>query len=580
MLHISGGAASASSFPMRRMDVEAAAAGFFHDDDDDGGEEASAEEPGYSDEEEDPMAAVADLEALPLGEVLLRAAPLLAEEDTRLPAAFALLERLKVRWLLRSIDRPIHPSIQLTAPPPPRTPPSINTKQMPAAEDDPGTAPGQLLRLLARFVGYHRAVLEGVLEALSLVERPAAIVETLPLLVVGAGAEEVARVVAALQRCLQDDLSGLLLPVLGALFDLPLTPKLRREALGLAEEALGVVADADVPVVVRTLLRTLDEGSGDHSALLARVRRECAALSPSATAVLVEVLGTALATSPKVGRLLLAHIRAAAAATALQPAQQLQRQQQQQQQQQQPGAAAAAAAATDPQAPPPLSLVDALVLVLLFPCPQHHGLAQDALGRAFAAAPAVLGGHLLRLADHTAEPLWAVLASPLADLAEWLLLSGGGPRPDGPAARDEGGLLSASPATREHGRALAARVLMRLFQLHPALRDDLLGFLLALCVPSGLLLLSGRGGGVGEDGRSRQLAALLPMMRASRAVLAGLAHESPRLLLPYAGMCGGRAREKQWLVIVDRWMDWSMDSQHTTHHPPTFNTQASSATSS
>lgn len=362
-------------------------------------------------------------------------------------------------------------------------------------------------------------------------EKPAAIVEALPLLVVGAGPEEATRVVTALQRCLQDDLSGLLLPVLGALFDLPLPAKLRREALGLAEDALGVVADADVPVVVRTLLRTLDEGS-DHAAILGRVRRECAALSASSTAVLVEVLGTGLATSPKVGRLLLAHIRAAAAATALH------------QHQQARGAGAIAIATVDPQALPPLSLVDTLVLALLFPSPPHRATAQDALGRALVAAPAVVGGHVLTLAGRTAEPLWSALAGPLADMAQWLLLTGGGQGHDGGgnSSHSQQGLLAPSPATRQRGRAIAVRVLTLLFQLHPALRDDLLGFLLTLCVPSGLLLLSSSGdGGHQHGGREqrgrRQLAALLPLMRASRAVLAGLAEDNPELLLPYAGTC-------------------------------------------
>lgn len=218
-----------------------------------------------------------------------------------------------------------------------------------------------------------------------------------------------------------------------------------------------------------------------------------------------------------------------------------------------------AAAAVDPHAPPPLSLVDALVLALLFPSAQHRELAQDALGKALAAAPHVVGGHLLRLADYTAEPLWAAVASPLADLAHWLLLSGGGGGDFGHAdgrcssSSSSGGaggghsLLSPTPSVRAQGRALAARVLARLFQLHPALRDDLLGFLLTLAVPTGLLLLGGGGGHYPHHGhhdggpgqrQHQQLAALLPVMRASRAVLAALATESPQLLLPYAGACG------------------------------------------
>lgn len=55
----------------------------------------------------------------------------------------------------------------------------------------------------------------------------------------------------AIQLALNEDLTGLLLPVLAALFDLPLPAKHRREALQLARDALGVVADQDVPLVVR-----------------------------------------------------------------------------------------------------------------------------------------------------------------------------------------------------------------------------------------------------------------------------------------------------------------------------------------
>jgi hypothetical protein len=128
-----------------------------------------------------------------------------------------------------------------------------------------------------------------VLEALLVSECPAVIIDVLPLLTVGASHDEVARVVKALQQVsgsgahhrrstesasrssphrgrygigpdpssaggrqvLSEDLGGLLVPVLGALFDLPLPMRLRKEALRLAREALSVAQDQDVPVVVR-----------------------------------------------------------------------------------------------------------------------------------------------------------------------------------------------------------------------------------------------------------------------------------------------------------------------------------------
>lgn len=76
-------------------------------EDDDYYDEADEEE--QEPEEEDPLAAVAEFGTLPLSQVLLRAAPLLGQEDTRLPAAFALLERLKVRLARRWSDRGVDP---------------------------------------------------------------------------------------------------------------------------------------------------------------------------------------------------------------------------------------------------------------------------------------------------------------------------------------------------------------------------------------------------------------------------------------------------------------------------------------
>lgn len=69
------------------------------------------------------------------------------------------------------------------------------------------------------------------------------------------------KVAEAIQLALNEDLTGLLLPVLAALFDLPLPAKHRREALQLARDALGVVADQDVPLVVRHYVGE-DDGVG------------------------------------------------------------------------------------------------------------------------------------------------------------------------------------------------------------------------------------------------------------------------------------------------------------------------------
>lgn len=87
MLRIHEPAASSSL-----MDVDSARAYNEEEDSDyDDDDMSEGEEGGLG-----PLAAVGELRSLPLGELLARAAPLLGQEDSRLPAAFVLLERLKV----------------------------------------------------------------------------------------------------------------------------------------------------------------------------------------------------------------------------------------------------------------------------------------------------------------------------------------------------------------------------------------------------------------------------------------------------------------------------------------------------
>lgn len=57
------------------------------------------------------------------------------------------------------------------------------------------------------------------------------------------------------------------------------------------KQALSVVGEEDLPVVIRTLLKTVRER--DSSRVVARVRAECAGLGPTALAVLVDVLADA-----------------------------------------------------------------------------------------------------------------------------------------------------------------------------------------------------------------------------------------------------------------------------------------------
>lgn len=249
----------------------------------------------------------------------------------------------------------------------------------------------------------------------------------------------------------------------------------------------------------------MDEKS--DPSLLTNIRRECASLSPSSTALLMEVLSTALATTPTIARLFLMNIKMATTE---------------------------------------LSIVDALVLVLLFAHPNHQSNVQDAILRFLATGP-ILAPLLARLVEYTAETHWASLAQPMSDLAQWLLLSS--------IANPRRRLAIALEPARE-AEILAGRLIKRLFEIHGVLRDELLGFLMTLCIPALLRsptsLSSNSTTGVGRPSSSsisriideeenareesrRRLTSLLPLMSAGRAVLADLAETSPHLLLPYLG---------------------------------------------
>jgi hypothetical protein len=250
---------------------------------------------------------------------------------------------------------------------------------------------------------------------------------------------------------------------------------------------------------VQSLLQTL--GDQTEPSLVAHVRRECSSLSASSTAVLMEVLSTGLATSPRAARLFLLSIRGSA--------------------------------------PSQLSLVDVLVQVLLFALPQHQAAAQEALVRQLASPGAATLPLLRRLADLTAEAHWAPLGPALADVAQWLFVC--------PATLPRSRLVTVLLAGAGAGQGTeaaaptraAARLLRRLFELHAHLRDQILGFLKMLCVPPsvGLYRADREAEGEGPAGQQqrRLQQQLLPLMLAAAEVVVGLARRRPELLVRYSG---------------------------------------------
>jgi hypothetical protein len=135
----------------------------------------------------------------------------------------------------------------------------------------------------------------------------------------------------------------------------------------------------------------------------------------------------------------------------------------------------------------------------------------------FLAGHALPYGLLSSLIEHAAEEGWAPLARPLLEVCQWLMLEcrrGGGGAGVGPGAE-----------AAAEGLERGAGMLERLFELHAALRDQILNCLLACCLPERRCEDQGEGEPGGQEG----------LVRAATRVLNRLAERRPQLLLPYAG---------------------------------------------
>lgn len=61
--------------------------------------------------------------------------------------------------------------------------------------------------------------------------------------------------------------TDLLVPVIGSLFDMPLPEDLQQEVSELAQEALEIVPEEDIPIITRTLLKMVDSMSNPIEAI-------------------------------------------------------------------------------------------------------------------------------------------------------------------------------------------------------------------------------------------------------------------------------------------------------------------------
>ena len=150
----------------------------------------------------------------------------------------------------------------------------------------------EALTVICRHCAPHPHVTSQVLQLLGVSEHAASVASMLPQLV-GLSASEARRAAAGALALLSTD-SSLLVPLLGALAELPLnSPADRREVVDTAVEALEVVDEQDVPAVARSLMK-LCTAKGSAAAAVDALRAATDGVSATVHRMLAEVLSSGL----------------------------------------------------------------------------------------------------------------------------------------------------------------------------------------------------------------------------------------------------------------------------------------------
>jgi hypothetical protein len=148
-------------------------------------------------------------------------------------------------------------------------------------EDEDGTR--KLLRAIITLMPCppHPTVHEQLLEILPTLKHPQPVIEELAELTGSTLDQGTLRVIVETYKKVLSLDGSLIVPIVGSLFKLPLSGATMNEAASIAREALSVVDDDDIPTVVRTLMKTLDQ-STNSAAAVHGIRKEAGGLSDHA----------------------------------------------------------------------------------------------------------------------------------------------------------------------------------------------------------------------------------------------------------------------------------------------------------
>ena len=151
----------------------------------------------------------------------------------------------------------------------------------------------------------HPNVAHVVLTYLPTLPHPIPFVEIIPTLFAVSTPESIVDVVSQLSLMVADD-KEVLIPVMAALAELPLPPSCVASLVAMAEEAVTVVDDDELPLLFKILIKSMDHVN--TTSLCARLRCEISKLPLTSVALVIEVLWESLPLSHNAADYLLQHI--------------------------------------------------------------------------------------------------------------------------------------------------------------------------------------------------------------------------------------------------------------------------------
>lgn len=147
-----------------------------------------------------------------------------------------------------------------------------------------------MLRVLVLHATPHPALTRQLVEVIGCHENPTWLVEVAAQLC-DSGEGGIDMIVEQYKELLSRD-RAFLVPVIGSLGELPLPAALKGQVLGMMQESLSIVDEADVPTVVRALLASLSPST--RVSIVRTLRQHATSLPSSSLPLVVELVGSAL----------------------------------------------------------------------------------------------------------------------------------------------------------------------------------------------------------------------------------------------------------------------------------------------